>query len=205
MFSRKIQALEIGAGLSLFVATGAANAPLITQTINFSFSGFGPFAVSMSPTLISDVTGEVLFTYDSAATTSIFGQAVDSVSFSTPAGFFLTSDVKFDLKLCADKITQSNDYEFDFYHDELSVRSNLVGDWLFRIGALGAPGTSSPMGSQFLLIDRPGLEGFAHVSDQGAESLTSTSVPAATSVAEPAPLMVLGLGLAAFGLIRRRR
>jgi len=201
MFSRKIQALAIGAGLSLFVATGAANAPLITQTINFSFSGFGQFAVSMSPTLISDVTGEVSFTYDSAATTSIFGQAVDSVSFSTPAGFFLTSDVKFDLKLCADKITQSNDYEFDFYHDELSVRSNLVGDWLFRIGALGAPGTSSPMGSQFLLIDRPGLEG----SDQGAESLTSTLVPAATSVAEPAPLMVLGLGLAAFGLIRRRR
>ena len=71
--------------------------------------------------MISDVTGEVSFTYDSATTTSIFGQAVDSVSFSMPAGFFLTSDVKFDLKLGADKITQSNDYEFDFYHDALGV------------------------------------------------------------------------------------
>lgn len=203
MFTSRLRGLALGA--VMVMASGAAHAALITQTINFSFSGFGPFASSTSSTLITDVTGAVSFTYDSATTTSIFGQAVDSVSFSTPSGFFLTSDVKFDLKLGLDKASPVNDYEFDFYHDDLGVQFNLVGDWLFRIGALGEPGDSGSMASQFLLIDRPDFEGFAHISDNQATTLTSSSVPAATGIPEPAPLMVLGFGLAAFGLIRRRR
>lgn len=207
MFTRKIRALALGA--ALVIASGGAIAAPITQTINFSFSGFGPIASSTSPTLITDVTGAVTFSYDTATPVSLFDQAVDSISFSTPSGFFLTSDVRFELRIGPDRLIASNSYELDFYHNMLGVESNLVGDFLFRIGAIGPVGADVPgggaMGSQFLLIDRPGPEGFAHVSQGQAALLTSTSVPAATGIPEPAPLMILGFGLAAFGLIRRRR
>lgn len=196
----------------MFTFAGAANAALITQTLNFSFSGFAPFAVSTSATLINDVTGSVSFTYDTATPTSIINQAVDSISLSespTPPGFaFLTSDVRFDLRVGADTMFGMNTYEVDVYHNLLGVESNLVGDFLFRVGAIGPVGADVPgagaMGSQFLLIDRPGAEGFAHLSQNQAAILTSTSVPVTTEISEPAPLMVLGLGIAAFGLIRRR-
>lgn len=209
MFIRKIQALALGGAMMLFAATGAANAAPITQTINFSYSGFGPFAISTSPTLFTDVAGSVSFSYDTATPVSIFNQAVDSISFSTPGGFFITSDVRFELRIGADKLSPFNSYELDFYNNIVGVESNLVGDFLLRIGAVGPVGADVPgggaMASQFLLIDRPGVEGFAHVSSDPAEVLTSTSVPATTAIPEPAPLMVLGFGLAAFGLIRRRR
>lgn len=206
---RKFRLSACGLIVSIFAFAGAANAALITQTIDFSFDDFGPGALSSSPSLITDVAGSVSFTYDTATPVSIINQAVDSISFSTPSGFFLTSDVRFDLRVGGDKLFATNSYELDFYTNLLGVEFNLVGDFLFRIGAIGPVGAdvgpgipTSGMASQFLLIDRPGSEGFYQVSNTGTE--TSASVPVTTAVAEPAPLMVLGLGLAAFGLLRRR-
>lgn len=205
---RRFRAWAFGLTVAMFAATGAANAALITQTINFDFDVFGPSGTSVSPSLISDVTGAVSITYDTATPASIFGQAVDSISFTTPSGFFLTSDVRFDLKIGVDKLSAFNSYELDFYHDSLPVFSGLVGDFLFRIGAVGPIGGNVPgdgfMASQFLLIDGPGSQGFYKISQGPAASLTSNSVPVTTSVSEPAPLMVLGLSLAAFGILRRR-
>lgn len=207
MFSLSLRAIALV--VSLVFVSGVVRAAPITQTINFSFDDFAPFASSTSPTLITEVTGAVSFTYDNATPTSLFDQAVDSISFSTPSGFFLTSDVRFELRVGPDRLFASNSYELDFYHNMLGVESNLVGDFLFRVGAIGPVGADVPgggaMGGQFLLIDRPGTEGFAHVSQGQAALLTSTSVPAATEIPEPAPLMILGFGLAALGLARRRR
>lgn len=205
---RQFRTWALGLTLAVFAATGAANAALITQTINFSFDDFGPAGLSSSPSLFSDVTGAVSITYDTATPVSIFGGAVDSISFTSPAGFLLTSDVKFDLKIGADKLFPTNSYELDFYHDTLPVFSNVVGDFLFRIGAAGPIGADVPgggaMAAQFLMIDRTGPDGFYHINNGPPAILTSTSVPVTTAVAEPAPLMVLGLSLAAFGLLRRR-
>jgi hypothetical protein len=159
--------------------------------------------------LFTDVAGSVSFTYDTATPASIINQAVDSISFSTPTSVFLTSDVRFDLRVGGDRLSAINSYELDFYTNLTPVEFNLVGDFLFRIGASGpigadvVPGvTASGMSSVFLSIDRPGAEGFFQFSDTGTQ--TSASVPVTTAIAEPAPLMVLGLSLAAFGLMRRR-
>lgn len=190
----------------MFAFAGAANAALITQTINFEFSGFGPSGSSSSPSLVNDVTGALSLTYDTATPASILNGAVDSISFSTPSGFFLTSDVRFDLRVGADKLFASNSYELDFYTNVLGVEFNLVGDFLLRIAAIGPIGADVPgggaMAGQLLIIDRPGTEGSYQFSNAGI--VTSTSVPAAIAVAEPLPLMALGLGLTAFGLMRIR-
>ena len=205
---RKIQALAVGATLLLFSMAGVANAALVTQTINFRFDDFVPAGLASSPSLIAEVTGAVSITYDTATPASIFNQAVDSISFGTPSSFFLTSDVRFDLYIGADRFSATNSYELNFYNNLLGVEFGLVGDFLFRTGAIGPIGADVPgggaMSAQFLLIDQPGTDGFYKVSDGPAKLLTSTSVPAA-AIPEPAPLMVLGFGLAAFGLSRRRR
>lgn len=209
MFSIRISIRAIALVVSLIFVSGVVRAAPITQTINFSFDDFAPFASSTSPTLITEVTGAVTFSYDTATPVSLFNQAVDSISFSTPGGFFLTSDVRFDLKIGADKMFPSNSYELDFYNNMLGVEFGLVGDFLFRFAAIGPIGADISnglgAGGQFLLIDRPGGEGFAHVSQGQPALLTSVSVPAATGIPEPAPLMILGFSLAALGLARRRR
>lgn len=194
----------------MFAFAGVANAAPITQTLSFSFSNFTPIGTA-TPSIVSDVTGSVSFTYDTATPTSIFGQAVDSISFTspTPPGFdFLTSNVMFDLRLGADLLVPFNDYEISVYQDEEPVFSNKVGDFLFLIGAIGPVGADVPgggaIGSQFLLIDKPGFDGFYQTANGAPGSVTSSSVPVTAEIAEPAPLLVLGLGLAAFGLLRRR-
>ncbi len=196
----------------MFAFAGAANAAPITQTISFSFNNFVPGGLSTAPSLVTEATGSVSFTYDTATPTSIFGQAVDSISFTspTPPGFsFLTSNVMFDLKIGADKNFATNDYELEFYQDELSVVFNKVGDFLISIaagGPIGAdvPGPATRMAGLFLVIDQPGSDGFYKFANALTGDVTSASVLVTAEIAEPAPLMVLGLGLAGLGLLRRR-
>ena len=60
------------------------------------------------------------------------------------------------------------------------------------------------LSSQFLIIDQPGLDGFYKFDNAESGATTSSSIPVTTEIAEPAPLAVLGLGLAGLGLLRRR-
>lgn len=207
----KFRLSACGLIVSIFAFAGAANAAPITQTINFSFNNFVPGGASATPSLVTQVTGSVSFTYDTATSASIFGQAVDSILFTspTPTGFaFLTSNVMFDLRIAADKISPTNDYEIDIYQDLLGVEFNKTGDFLLRVGALGLIGADVPgsgaMASQMLLIDQPGFDGFYKFDNAESGATTSTSVPVTAEIAEPAPLVVLGLGLAGLGLMRRR-
>tara|TARA_R110002072_G_scaffold259002_3_gene417654 strand:- start:1041 stop:1661 length:621 start_codon:yes stop_codon:yes gene_type:complete len=203
--------LACGLIVAMFTFAGAANAALITQTLNFTFNNFVPAGLATTPSLVAEATGSVSFTYDTATPTSIVGQAVDSISFTspTPPGFaFLTSNVMFDLRIGADKLFASNSYEIDVYQDFLGVELNKTGDFLLRVGAFGPIGADVPgpgaMASQFLLIDQPGFDGFYKFDNASIGATTSTSVPVTAEIAEPAPLIILGLGLAALGLIRRR-
>ena len=196
----------------MFAFAGAANAAPITQTISFSFNNFVPGGATSTPSLVTEAAGSVSFTYDTATPTSIFGQAVDSISFTspTPPGFsFLTSNVMFDLRIGADKLFPTNDYEIDIYQDLLGVEFNKTGDFLLRVAAVGpiggdVPGPFSGMASQMLLIDQPGIDGFYKFDNAESGATTSASVPVTAEIAEPATLMLLGLGLAGLGLLRRR-
>lgn len=208
--TRQIREWVLGLTVAICAAAGSVNAAPITQTLNFSFTNFTAIGTA-TPTLVTEATGSVSFTYDTATPTSITGQAVDSFSFtsSTPPGFdFLTSNVLFDLRLGGDLLVATNTYEISFYQDEEPVFFNKVGDFLILVGALGPIGADVPggglMGSQMLFIDKPGSEGFYQSANGASGSVTSSSVPVTAEIAEPAPLMVLGLGLAGLGLLRRR-
>ena len=196
----------------MFAFGGTANAALITQTITFSFDNFETSGLATTPSLVTEATGSVSFTYDTATPASIIGQAVDSISFTspTPPGFaFLTSNVMFDLRIGADKLFPTNDYELSIYQDEEGVVFNKVGDFLINIGAGGpigadVPGPFTGMASQMLLIDQPGSDGFFKFANDQFGNTMSSSVPVTTEIAEPAPLMALGFGLAVLGLLLRR-
>ncbi|MGB0631122.1 MAG: hypothetical protein ACPGRZ_10535, partial [Alphaproteobacteria bacterium] len=188
----------------LGVLATPAQAALITQTIGFSFSNFDE-AGTFTPGPIQLIEGSVSFTFDDATPTSIFGQAVDSISFSTPVGVFDTSNVFFDLRIGADivgpPITQ---YELDIYHDTLPVFINVTDDFLLQLASVnpvGAPFSNSA-GTASLFSYSDGNFGFFRSNE---ELLNSTSVPATSSVSAPASVAFLGLGMLALGLRRRAR
>lgn len=207
----KFRLSACGLIVSMLAFAGAATAAPITQTLNFSFNNFTALG-GATPTLVTEATGSVSFTYDTATPTSIIGQAVDSFAFTspTPPGFdFLTSNVLFDLRIGGDLLVPTNSYEISVYQDEEPVLFNKVGDFLILVGAIGpigadVPGPGAGFGTQMLFIDKPGSEGFYQTANGEPGAATSTSVPVTAQIAEPAPLMVLGLGLAGLGLLRRR-
>lgn len=156
---RSVNVRQLAAVLALGVCTVAApaRAALITQTIDFYFDDFqnpgGPLPAYGS------VQGSVTFTYDTATTTSIHEQAVDSIAFTSPAGTFDTSDVRFSLLLGNDispdvrRLEQAVDgemyeagpsYELGIYAGSFGVSGNDPSDFYLRI--LG-PGYAFP---QFL-------------------------------------------------------
>ena len=71
---RQFRAWAFGLTVALFAVTGAANAALITQTLTFTYNNFVPVSTSV-PSLVTEATGSVEFTYDTATLVSIFGKA----------------------------------------------------------------------------------------------------------------------------------
>jgi len=181
-----------------------AQAALITQTIDFSFSGFEELGTFV-PGPIATVEGTVSFTFDDATPVSIFGQGVDSITFTTPVGVSDTSNVFFDLRIGVDIVgPPTTQYELDIYHDTLPVFLNLTDDFLLRVGTVNPVGSpfSNSFGTAAEFNYSDGNFGFF---GSNVHLLDSTSAPAASSIPAPASLAFLGLGLLAIGVRRRAR
>lgn len=207
----KYRALALSIVVLFSLNIVGAQAAVITQTINFNFTGFS--TVTGSPVLHDPVTGQVVLTYDDASPVSVIGQAVDSISFSTPVGVFDTSNVFFDLRIPPDLQFSSQTpglYEYDVYHDALSVSVNQSDDFLLRIGAFGSRGDEWSVGgittanAQFLYANGADFSVFSTNATVSTGDLSSTTESAPTSIAAPASLAFLGFGMLAIGLKRRR-
>lgn len=199
-------ALETSAGATFSPAP--AQAALITQTLNFVFSDSGS-GVTNSSQLYDPISGTAVFTYDDAATSSLYGQAVDSISFSTPTGVFQTGDVYFDMRIGADLASPTDNYEIDIYYQTLGVYLNDTSDFLLRVASV------LPRGDSFDTTTGSPVAGLFNYSDgnftfygENAAALSSTSVAASgppVAVPEPGVLVIFGasmIGLS-FGLRRR--
>ena len=211
MAFRGFRALALGVAVLFSLNASGTQAAVITQTINFDFTGFLNGNALSAPN--DPVTGQVVVTYDNASPVSIVGQAVDSISFSTPVGVFDTSNVFFDLRIAPDlqfTAQDPNRYEFDIYHDTLPVFFGQADDFLFRISAFGNrgdewnPGGITSASGQFLYVDAVGNELFTASNNVSGGGLTSTTQSAPTTIAAPASLAFLGFGMLAIGLKRRR-
>lgn len=179
-----------------------SHATLITQTIDFSFTDFS----TTGPTVPHDfIEGTVVFTYDNATSTSIFGQSVDSLTFSTPNSFFPTTDLLFDLRIGTDKLFATNGHEFSFYYSERPVSLiHGVGSTDFLIDAAGAsttPGTG-PLGMLMIYSERPTASEFGFFSSSLNTNSTSFELANVTPLPAPGAAVLLLLGLV--GLVRSR-
>ena len=122
--------------------------------------------------------------------------------------FFQTTGLLFDLRVGADVGFPTYSYELDIYAGALGVEFFTSSGFLFRVAAVGPVGADvgpgipgAALAGQFLYTDATASV-FSGSAD--AAPLTSTSVPFATEIAEPVPLLILGLGLAGFRPVRRR-
>jgi len=198
----------LGTAAGATVPSAPAQAALITQTLNFVFSDSGS-GVTNSSQLYDPISGTAVFTYDDAATSSIFGQAVDSISFSTPTGVFQTGDVYFDMRIASDLTSPTNNYELDIYYQTLGVYLNDTTDFLLRVASLLPRGdsfdttTGSPVAGLFNYSD----EAFTFYGENAA-GLSSTSVAASglpVAVPEPGMLVIFGAGMIGLSFGFRRR
>lgn len=166
-----------------------ANADLVTVSIDFEYPFHsGQFIVA----------GNAQFTFDNSV--SVAGKAVDSISFTSPAGQFQTNDVFFDFRQGDDTNIPNNPYEFDIYHSSFPVFSNQPGDFLLQSATLsleaGDVYGSTSIVDNFMYFNG----GTFDVSQNGIHHVTVTQ-----AVPEPALAGVLGLGMMGICLTRRRR
>jgi len=196
------------AALSVVLLSAVSvQAAVITQTIDFSYDGgFTDLGGGSATAPYDPVSGSVTLTYDNATTTSLVGQSVDNISFSTPVAIFPTSNVFFDLRINPDVGAPAfNGYEINIYFDEFAVSSVHPADFLIRIAAAltHMPGDDLSTGasSTILYSDDDFFLSFFH---SGEDTLSSTIVTEASAMPEPGTLALVGLGLVAAGMARRR-
>tara|TARA_R110000787_G_scaffold25941_10_gene72705 strand:+ start:849 stop:1478 length:630 start_codon:yes stop_codon:yes gene_type:complete len=190
----------------VLLSAAAAQAAVITQTINFSYENFTDIGGGSAIPPYDPVSGSVTLTYDNATTTSLVGQSVDSISFSTPVAVFPTSGVFFDLRINPDVAAPAfTGYEINIYFDEFAVGAAHPADFLIRIATAltHMPGDDLSTGasSTILYSDDDFFLSFFH---SGEDTLSSTIVTEASALPEPATLPLIGLGLVAAGMARRR-
>lgn len=206
-----LKAATLGA---LALLTSPAQAALITQTISFEETDFSLLGNGSVSPPFSTVSGTVVLTYDDATTTDIIGQAVDSVTFSTPTGVLEVTDVLFDLRVPPNVTFPQHTWEIDIYGADQGSPVSAVNaaDWLLYVVGLtplGADFNNTGVASQLLYSDGQFLNTgeFGVFSSSTNLSLTGSSVPAGSGTPVPAPtaLLLLGLGLAGTGLLAKRR
>jgi hypothetical protein len=206
--SMKLVQFLAALSVAVVALSGAARAAVITQVIDFSFSNFSVLGLGSGPSGLTLIEGSASLTYDSATPTSIFGQAVDSISFTTPVGIFQTSNVFFDYRIGADQPSPTpNAYAIDIYFDDFPVNIANPTDFLIRLAGLGPQDydVNTLLGAQVIFVDdTTGPADVFFVSN--FDIVTSTAVVDEPSPApEPAGLALFGAGLVAAGAARRRK
>lgn len=191
----------------VLLSAASAQAAVITQTIDFSYDdGFTDIGGAGATAPYDPVSGSVTLTYDNATTTSLIGQSVDSISFSAPVAVLPTSGVFFDLRINPDVAFPAfTGYEINIYFDEFAVSAAHPADFLIRIATAltHMPGDDLSTGasSTILYSDADFFLSFFH---SGEDTLSSTIAAEASALPEPATLALIGLGLVAAGMTRRR-
>lgn len=193
---------------------GQAQAAPITQTLTFEVTDFFNLGSSGISPPFSTVSGTVVLTYDDATTNDITGQAVDSVTFSTPTGVLETSTILFDLRLPPNVGFPQHQWEIDIYNPVAGspVSVSDASDWLLYVvgvNPLGADFDNASVATQLLYSDGqfPNTGDIGVFASTTTVSVTGSSVPAGSGTPVPAPaaLALLGLGLAGTGLMASRR
>ncbi len=215
------RALAAAVALCALSASGA-RAAIITQTIDFTFSNFFENGtVTGIPAPQDPVSGSVSITFDDAMTTSIFGQSVDSISFTTPSGVFQDSDVRFDLVVGADisatrialfgtdSGSQNLEYDLYLYQQELPVQLLEQFDFLIHLASaetLGAEFDTTAGGAVAALMTYSNFESpnFPYYASNDEVLVSTTETETGSAVPEPASLGIMGLALLAMGVARRK-
>ena len=193
--------VRIGAAAALInlLAAGAAGAQVITETLNFTLSGFVDITGSIAPP-IPTITGSITINYDPTLTydndtTDITVNSLSGISVGSPLGFTYQGGY-----LEFGGIQNDADLVFSNTND-LVVAFNVTNPAAPTFVPCSTPGYTCGNYTGSPLVDAAGYTQVGYNTGwfYGVPQSTVSSAP------EPASIVLFGIGLAFAGLVHQRR